>query len=210
MFDPDTGCRRYKHAWSTVVNALSADWIPDGREPQFEFKACSGSRLGDDIMRQMDQLTRPKVVLLEAGGNDADFYPMADSCLFRSDYWTDYGDPYDKDDPKDPKGRCRIEIGLVRERVQGNTIKDKMVDTINRWRAHKAVTGNDASLFVLGYPHMFGEAEFCNTVSFSVQYRFFGRTNVVLEMRREFNDLVCKFHTIVNSLTTALYCRLIT
>jgi hypothetical protein len=38
------------------------------------------------MMNQMDQLTRPNLVLMEAGGNNADFYAMADSCLFQSNF----------------------------------------------------------------------------------------------------------------------------
>jgi predicted SpoU family rRNA methylase len=74
---------RYKYAWSTVVNAAYSEWTPDtGKQSIF---ACSGAHL-EDMMNQMDQLTRPNLVLMEAGGNNADFYAMADSCLFQSNF----------------------------------------------------------------------------------------------------------------------------
>lgn len=180
---------RYKYAWSTVVNASYADWMPDGKEPQFEFKACSGSKL-ENMMDQMDQLTRPKVVLMEAGGNNADFYPMADACLFHADpNRKDYGKKYEDDDPNKPKGECRKEIQLVRGRVQGDDIKNKVVDTIHAWRGHKAVMGNDASLFLLGYPWFFAFAEECDKWHFNVWWAKENQ-NVVMDMRKEFNELV--------------------
>ncbi|OCK74994.1 SGNH hydrolase [Lepidopterella palustris CBS 459.81] len=186
--DNKSGCMRYKFAWSTVVNASYADWLPDGEEPQFEFEACSGARL-DGMMGQMDQLTRPKVVLMEAGGNNADFYPMADSCLFHGDPGKKYGKNYEDDDPNDPKGECRVEIRNVRGRVEGDDLKNKVIDTIHAWRGHKAVMGNEASLFLLGYPWFFAYGEKCNDWTFSVFYSG-QKQMVVMDMRKEFNELV--------------------
>lgn len=180
---------RYKYAWSTVVNASYADWVPDGREPQFEFKACSGAHL-EDMMGQMDQLTRPKVVLMEAGGNNADFYPMVDACLFHAAIPPKkYGTQYEDDDPNNPQGECRKEIGLVRSRLQGDGMKNKVADTIHAWRGHKAVVGNDASLFLLGYPWFFALAEQCDHWHFNVWWALQNQ-NLVKHMREDFNEMV--------------------
>jgi hypothetical protein len=72
-FDGDKdNCHRYKYAWSTVVDARFTDWVPGGKdahEPSLEFRACSGAKL-EDMKSQMDKMTRPKLVIMEAGGNN--------------------------------------------------------------------------------------------------------------------------------------------
>jgi hypothetical protein len=183
---------RYKHAWSTVVNASYSDWTPNpDQSPEFEFRACSGAHLGDNIKDQMDKLSRPKMVLLQAGGNDAIFYPMADACLFHANITKDYGTKYQDDNPESPTGECMREISLVRGRVQGNDIRKGVEDTINMWRSHPAVTGNDATLFMLGYARFFALDDACNDWDFGIALQnTTQRQNVVRGIREDFNDLV--------------------
>jgi hypothetical protein len=122
---------RYKYAWSTVINENYATWAPDaGAESQFEFTACSGAHL-ENIKDQMDKLTRPKLVLMEAGGNNADFYPLADSCLFHQDLNKNYGPSYENetDTTQEPKGECRREIGKVRDRLTGGNMELTIVNS---------------------------------------------------------------------------------
>lgn len=144
---------------------------------------------------QMDQLTRPNLVLMEAGGNNADFYNMADACMFQAEPGKDYGPRYEDDtDPNNPKGECRKEIALVRSRVQGdgfNGIVKLVQQTIHTWRGHKSVLGNDASLFVLGYGRFFGHDldDACDKWNFAVPWQF-APQNIVKEMRADFNELV--------------------
>ncbi|KAF1934566.1 SGNH hydrolase [Clathrospora elynae] len=196
--DNSDSCMRYKYAWSTVVNDAYAQWTPNtSLEPGFEFKACSGSHLGDDMMNQMDQLTRPKLVIMEAGGNDANFYPMADACLFQKDHNKAYGTSYEDDSAENPTGECRKEINLVRGRLQeknaegNNNMQNTVEQTIHRWRDHKAVVGNEASLFLLGYARFFGPDfdEACDKWNFNVFWGS-GTQHVVSAMRKEFNELV--------------------
>ncbi|KAF1949771.1 hypothetical protein CC80DRAFT_510256 [Byssothecium circinans] len=123
-------CWRYKYAWSTVVEGHGSDWLPDSKKAKLEFVACSGSRT-DNVMEQMDKTTRPKVTLMEISGNNADFYPMADSCLFHSDRDKDYGTFFEDDNPDNPTGECWREIKLVRGRVESNDIKNKIVNVIH-------------------------------------------------------------------------------
>jgi hypothetical protein len=143
---------RYTYAWSTIVYNNYTEWAPEPNDiPDFEFKACSGSHLGKNMKDQMDQTRRPEMVMMEAGGNDAIFYPMADACLFKSNRTRTYGPKYEEDnDPNNVQGECRKEIREVRKRVTGNFIYNLVVETIDIWRTHPAVFGNDASLFLLG------------------------------------------------------------
>jgi hypothetical protein len=182
---------RYKYAWSTVINANYAQWTPDtGKEPQFEFKACAGAHL-ENMQDQMNLMTRPQLVFMEAGGNNADFYPMADACLFRTDPNKEYKPNYENDNPNKPEGACRKEIQLVRGRLQGNDMVDRVVQTIHTWRGHKSVMGGDASLFLIGYGRFFALDSQCDKWNFNV---FWDREtqNVVAGMRQEFNELVRK------------------
>ncbi|KAH7088317.1 SGNH hydrolase-type esterase domain-containing protein [Paraphoma chrysanthemicola] len=192
-------CMRYKYAWSTVVNSNYSQWTPDtGKESVFEFKACSGAHL-EDMMNQMDQLTRPNLVLMEAGGNNADFYPMADACLFQANYTKDYGTKYEHDnDPKNRTGECRREIDLVRSRLQGDAMEQKVRDTIHAWRGHKAVVGNDASLFLLGYARFFGPDldPACDKWNFCIPWKMKVQ-NLVAPMRADFNELVGSMNTAI-------------
>jgi hypothetical protein len=196
MYDKG-GCMRYKFAWSTIVNASYAQWAPDpNKESGFEFQACAGAHLGD-MKNQMDELTRPKVVLMEAGGNDADFYPMADACLFHRKWPHKYGKRYEEDSAKDPQGECRKEIQRVRgtltEQKDGKgVIQGWVEDTINTWRSHPSVYGNDASLFLLGYARFFGPDldTACENWSFCVAWEVTNKQYLNKEMRKEFNELV--------------------
>ena len=141
---------------------------------------------------QMDQLTRPNLVLMEAGGNNADFYPMADACLFQVNFTKSYLPRYEDDtDPEHRMGACRQEIDLVRSRLQGNNMKNLVTDTIHTWRGHRSVVGNDASLFVLGYARFFGPDldEACDKWNFAVPWQK-APQNIVRDMRAEFNELV--------------------
>jgi hypothetical protein len=184
---------RYKLARSTVVNATYSEWAPDNSiPPEFEFKACSGAHL-ENMEGHRDQLTRPKLVLMEAGGNNADFYPMADACLFQASNTKDYGSRYEDDtDPQNRKGECRKEIDKVRASLQGNSMQELVTKTIHMWRGHKSVMNNGASLLVLGYARFFGTDldDACDKWNFAVPWRFQAQ-NVVKDMRAEFNELLC-------------------
>ncbi|KAF2190071.1 hypothetical protein K469DRAFT_747330 [Zopfia rhizophila CBS 207.26] len=165
---------------------LAARW----QKAKLEFKACSGSRT-DNVMEQMVKTTRPKVTLMEISGNNADFYPMTDSCIFHSDRDKDYGTFFEDDDPDNPTGECWREIKLVRGRLESNDIKNKIVNVIHAWRGHPANMGNDASLFLFGYPWFFGDTKDCDNWSFSVFYEPEDkRQKLVQGLRTEFNKLI--------------------
>lgn len=108
---------------------------------QLEFQACSGATL-DQMNAQMDQIdpgTKVKAVVMEAGGNNANFYPLADACLFhyKLDGYSrhDYGPDYEEDNAEDRKGECRHEFDWVRSRVdQTSGLKEEVRKTIHLWR----------------------------------------------------------------------------
>jgi hypothetical protein len=118
-----------------------------------------------------------------------DFYTMADACLFRRFPFKKYGANYEDDNAKNPQGECRKEIALVKGRVY-NEVQGSIRKTIDMWRGHEAVMGNDATLMVLGYGRFFALGEKCNNWSFSVLWSTQPQ-KVLMEMRKEFNDIVC-------------------
>ncbi|KAH8726885.1 SGNH hydrolase-type esterase domain-containing protein [Phaeosphaeriaceae sp. PMI808] len=184
--DNSSKSMRYKYAWSTMVNAGYAQWTPDtSKEPEFEFRACSGVRL-ENMEAQMDQFSRLKLVLMEAGGNNADFYPMAISCLFQPDPGHDYGKNYEDDtDPNNREGN-----------VEGDGFNDKVkrvTATIHTWRGHRSVMNSDATLFVLGYARFFAPDldDACDDWNFVSQWRVFSKPQKLMKgMRQDFNDLL--------------------
>ncbi|OAL45455.1 SGNH hydrolase [Pyrenochaeta sp. DS3sAY3a] len=191
-YNGDPTCSRLIHAWSTVVDARYSEWAPDkNKKPQFEFKACAGARM-ENMMEQMDQLTRPKIVFMEVSGNDADFYPMADACLFHQYPLTTYGPRFEDDDRNEPKGLCMKEVKLVRDRIENAEFQKKYHTLIDNWRAHKAVVGNDATLFVHGYPWFFGPAmdDYCEKSTFQIAINPFPAQYLVKSLRLEFNTLI--------------------
>lgn len=198
--DNSSGCQRLKNAWATVIEGHGEEWGPEGHKPKLCFEACSGrhmSQMGEELDKCVQY--RPKVTVMQVAGNDADFYPMADACLFLSDPRADYGPAYEDDDPENPKGKCRQEINRVRGNILGTNgnkaIKDQYIDTINMWKNHRGSQGNDASLYTVGYPHFFGLSDVCEKWTFQVwTWPITIRQAVKVEMQRDFNDLVSWRH----------------
>lgn len=170
------------------MERLGEKWLGE-KKAKLEFKACSGAQT-DGMMDQMDQTTRPKVTLMEVGGNNANFYPMADACLFHSERGTDYGPHFDDDNPNDPKGKCWKEIHEVQTRIGNNKIREKIVGVINGWRGHRANMGNDASLYAHGYPWFFGDNKECDEYTFTVPYANDKTQMVTQGLREKMNSLV--------------------
>jgi hypothetical protein len=141
---------------------------------------------------QMDKMSRPKLVMMEAGGNDADFYPLADACLFHAE-GKDYGKKYEDD--KGPVGKreglCKYEIDQVRDRLTGDRMakfQAAIRQTIHDWRGHKSVKGNDATLMTVGYARFFAEGKECDDMKFTIPGA--SEQKVVLDMRKDINELV--------------------
>lgn len=187
--DNTSGCQRLKEGWATVIRDLGKEWGPEGYEPKLCFEACSGRKM-EHMSEELDKCAdfRPEITIMEVSGNDADFYGMADNCLFHK-WGKNYGTLYEDDDPANPTGSCRQSIAQVRENIKG--IESKYKDTINMWKGHRANQDNDASLFTIGYGQFFGMNDECNDWNFQVPIPFVGTQRIVKEMREEFNEMVC-------------------
>ena len=137
---------------------------------------------------------RPEITIMEVSGNNADFYPMADNCLFHQ-WGYGYGTLYEDDDPNNPTGSCRKSIAQVRENIK--KIEEEYKNTINMWKGHRASQGNDASLITVGYGRFFGMNDECDNWNFQVPIKWWtspilwpATQTVKKAMRQEFNDMV--------------------
>jgi hypothetical protein len=145
------------------------------------------------MKNQMDKLSKPKLVLMEVGGNNADFYPLADSCLFHATYGKKYGPNWEEeiDSKAPPQGECGREIGKVRDRLTGENMdkfQEDIRQTIHTWRGHRSAMGNDATLLVLGCAKFSTLDEVCDGWTFNIYWT--NKTqNVVSGMRKEINSL---------------------
>jgi hypothetical protein len=145
------------------------------------------------MKNQMDKLSKPKLVLMEVGGNNADFYPLADSCLFHATYGKKYRPNWEEEiDSKAPaQGECGREIGKVRDRLTGENMdkfQEDIRQTIHTWRGHRSAMGNDATLLVLGCAKFSTLDEVCDGWTFNIYWT--NKTqNVVSGMRKEINSL---------------------
>lgn len=164
------------------------------------FGACSGHKLGM-MWNEMDHLARrPELYIMEAGGNDADFYPMADACLFNREFdnvpdkWLEPKIPTRKDygpEYPDPKGECMKGLKHVQDTIgaNGSKIKAKVVDTINMWRSHTKTQHMDATLIVIGYGRFWAEGTECDKWSFAMPWSL-KKPKLHLQMRKDMNHLV--------------------
>ncbi|KAL1607895.1 hypothetical protein SLS60_002833 [Paraconiothyrium brasiliense] len=154
------------------------------------------------MWNEMDHLARrPELVIMEAGGNNADFYPMADACLFNKDLlhfppedWSDIGVPERRDygpEYPDPNGDCMKGLQQVQDTIgqNGSNMKGKVTDTINMWRSHAKTQNMDATLIVIGYGRFWAEGTDCNDWTFALPWAL-KKPKLHLQMRKDMNNLI--------------------
>ncbi|ORY09828.1 SGNH hydrolase-type esterase domain-containing protein [Clohesyomyces aquaticus] len=196
----DGQCHRYKYAWGPMISSHYSDWSKGRGDQEFMFGACSGHRLGM-MWNELDHLPRrPELVIMEAGGNDAEFYPMADACLFNSEWdnipenWNDLKLPKPKDygpEYPDPSGECQKGLKQVQDTIGqgGSNIKAKVIDTINMWRGHSKTQNMDATLIVIGYARFWAENTECDNWTFALPWAA-NKPKLHLQMRKDMNNLI--------------------
>ncbi|KAF2108526.1 hypothetical protein BDV96DRAFT_670960 [Lophiotrema nucula] len=140
--EEDLNCARFINAYSPVVNSSYEHWMPPGKTPKFAFEACSGAR---------SDLTA------EFGGNNLDFYPLADACLFHRQWDKDYGKTYTEDTETDPEkmGACRHEFWW--EEV------NKLIWDTNRAIEYAVNAYSDSSIQFIDIDGAFDGHRFCET-----------------------------------------------
>lgn len=112
-------CLRINHTYAPQMSHDNS-WIPGGREQEFHFQSCSGTRwrqidaephLGhiqlNDVPDNVD------MILLQAGGNNANFARVAYACT-SAPQGADYGLEY-----PDPEGQCPKELEATKQYILG-------------------------------------------------------------------------------------------
>ncbi|KAI4651191.1 uncharacterized protein J4E79_009390 [Alternaria viburni] len=189
-------CLRINHAYAPQMSRDNS-WIPEGREQEFHFQSCSGTRwrqidaephLGhiqlNDVPDNVD------MIVLQAGGNNANFARVAYACIF-APQGTDYGPEY-----PDPNGQCFKELEATKQYILG-TGRDQLFQDarwiVNQVFDHPKVKKNPKfRLFVVGYFQFFfdegGEGDWCSNVSFGL--RSSDRPRLSLALRKRINALI--------------------
>ncbi|KAB8211919.1 fibronectin type III domain protein [Aspergillus parasiticus] len=78
----DWACSRYDHSYPYLIHNDERLGDPDART--FQFKSCSGAVIDDVINDQIPSISgNQQVILLSAGGNDAELSNILNQCIFQ-------------------------------------------------------------------------------------------------------------------------------
>jgi hypothetical protein len=187
---------RTSQAYSVRVSRDNS-WVPDGRDQDFHFQACSGTRWEQIIDEphqgyiQLDNIAmNTDMVLLQAGGDNANLTAVAYACIFAPE-GQEWGPAY-----PDPSGKCYQDIERVFQYIHGRSEHElfedtrRVVDAI--FQHNKTKDNSDFRLFVSGYSQLFydegGVGEWCDTASFAL--RLSDRPTLSLALRKKINELI--------------------
>tara|TARA_R110002003_G_scaffold244_20_gene17586 strand:- start:4276 stop:5748 length:1473 start_codon:yes stop_codon:yes gene_type:complete len=173
-------------------------WVPGGLSQNLQFQACSGTRwrqIDSDIHQGHVQLNdipdNTDMILLQAGGNNANFASVAYACIFTPQGWPNIGPEY-----PDPTGACYKEIEQAAKYIFGKN-KDQLFQDarwiVNTVFAHPKVKNNPKfRLFIPGYFQFFydkgGVGDWCDNASFAL--RMDSRPKLSLALRQRINELI--------------------
>ncbi|KAJ0413256.1 fibronectin type III domain protein [Aspergillus carlsbadensis] len=176
----DWVCSRYDHSYPYLVNQDERLGDPAGRT--FQFKSCSGAVIADVINDQIPLLSsNQQVILLSAGGNDAELENILNQCIFQ---WAvlnpeqvtvaktaaildeeNYGWAKDFDWDKIGRG-CQGQLARTKSIVAGaafTTSLDKLLSAARRKLAP------DGMIYYTGYAKFFAQdmSSACDKVTWS-------------------------------------------
>lgn len=77
-------CYQYSEGYPNILNSVG--YLGVNPDRHFQYLGCSGATVKDVIELQVPKMKRSEVVTISAGGIDADFVHLIDSCIYR--YWT--------------------------------------------------------------------------------------------------------------------------
>ena len=183
---------------------MAADDSWAGENPNFNFTACSGSKIGDvagSDESQSSKVKSPNLLVITTGGNDAGFFDVADSCVYQSNPKRDYGLPYHKD--PDRIGACTKAIDAATDRVVksdqiGKSLTAMYTDILN---SDQAKANPDLRIYQTGYVHYFNVDDgntWCDKVSFHPG----SEALLTLVLRKEFNELVERANGVIQQVVS--------
>lgn len=118
-----------------------ASWL-NGKTEDFSFAACSGSRLIYMTLgpKQICNTgSSPNLVVMTAGGNDAQFFNIVDSCIYHSSAGVNYGINYADDTSR--SSACAVAIDAANKYLD-NVISLDLKNTIDGILASANVKSN--------------------------------------------------------------------
>lgn len=148
----------------------------------FRNLACGGTTSRTVLYQQVPWIGDADVVTLTVGGNEVDFFPLLNECVYQ---WA-------------PKGDCPGELAKVRSLLQSPQLLNNYHELL-AGAASKLKAG--ALLLVTGYARFFNEeTNLCDQVTFS---RTRPLDRLTKEKRRGFNELVGMLNVIIRSTAEA-------
>lgn len=188
-------CLRLTEAYGPQLEG-DTTW-QNGATQEFHFAACSGKVLGDMAQgqHQTDNTgSSPNLVIMTAGGNNAGFFSIVDSCVYHVNKDQDYGPNYADDTAR--TGACAIAIDKQTKYVNGelgNDLQKTIVDIFDR---DNVKSNPDFMLYVTGYATFFGlDDDWCNDSSFGVT----SRPPLSHILRNDINNLVKLLNNVYSS-----------
>jgi hypothetical protein len=178
-------CFRNDQGYAVKISE-DGSWVPEGREQEFHFQACSGTGAQlDDIKDKTD------LILLQSGATNANLAAVAYACIFAPE-GQDWGLAY-----PNPKGRCYQELENSHHYIFGigeNQLFQDARALINAIFDHDKVKDNpDFRLLISGYFEFFyakedADGDWCDSASFALRKN--DRPKLSLALRKKMNELV--------------------
>ena len=185
---------------------MSKDNTWAGSLLQFDFPACSGSRLVDIASGgrcQVCTLKDPNLLLLTTGGNDVNFFEVVDSCIYHSRKEINYGPDYDDDQKRE--GRCaqQIDIAMKRIKNQDQGFPHQLNEMYKLLLASDQAKNNpDLRIYQTGYAHFFNidkESGWCN----NTKMLLVTGPKLSYEVRAAINELVEETNQVIQQVTAS-------
>ncbi|OGM49583.1 hypothetical protein ABOM_001752 [Aspergillus bombycis] len=203
----DWACSRYDHAYPYLIN--TDERLGDPGTRTFEFKSCSGAVINDVINDQIPNISgNQQVILLSAGGNDAELSNILNQCIFQwsalqavqvnqaktaalanQDYtWAETFD-------WDSLGYgCDGQLTRTKNIIDGDAFSMRLDSVIE---AAKEKLASDGMIYYTGYAKFFAEdlSSECDDVSWStwiykLKKPFQSSEKLTKDHRKIMNDLV--------------------
>jgi hypothetical protein len=168
---------------------------------KFHFGGCSAARLVNMVAEngQIQQTESPLVIIMTAGGNNANFGEIIDNCIYQGDPTVSYGPPYDDD--LDGKGLCKKSLATGQAYIN-NSGTDGLATQFRQtlddiFKTDQARSHDEFWLYVTGYAHFFNvDTDECDNWSFSPNTTIYNRPTLTKTLRVEINQILTQFNDI--------------
>ncbi|KAH6949082.1 SGNH hydrolase-type esterase domain-containing protein, partial [Fusarium avenaceum] len=201
----DENCRRYDHSYPYLIN--QDERLGDASKRKFQFKSCSGAVIKNVIEDQLPNIdSGQQVILLSAGGNDAELVNILNQCVFQWFALNEQhstvgkvaemkGEPWAKGWDWDASARgCLGQLKASKDIINSNEFSQRLDSVI---QAAKKKLASGGMIYYTGYAKFwstdYGSA--CDKVSWSTwifkSYNIWQPAARLEELRRrEMNRLV--------------------